>query len=535
MANELIVNVTLGETRVARLENGVVAELYIERARETGILGNIYKGKVVRVLPGMQAAFVEVGLEKTGFLHASNIVVAGEDGAVFPQMPGEEEGEDVLDEEAGGEEEPVAESAVSAEKKAPDGVQRQPRGRRRRSGPHRQIQDLIKEGQEILVQVVKEPISTKGARLTSYVSLPGRYLVYMPTVNQIGVSRRIGDIKERQRLKKLILQHKPKDAGFIVRTASEGVSDAELTTDIEYLMRSGSDIQARAEKAKAPSLVHGELDMVLRVVRDLFTSDIDRLVIDSKAGFDRIRDFVDTFMPQLKERLKLYESEEPIFDRFAIEVEINRAMGTKVWLKSGGYIIIEQTEALTAVDVNTGRFVGRGNVEDTIVKTNLEAVKEIVYQLRLRNLGGLIIIDFIDMERTANRTKVYNALKGALTADRARTNITKISELGLVEMTRKRTREDLRRQLGDPCPYCEGKGYLKSPETICYEIFREISREGRHMQSKQLTVLAHPTVTNTLLDEERKSLEDIEKRLKKRVQVQATADFHLEQFEVAEA
>ncbi len=531
MANELIVNVTLGETRVARLENGVVSELYIERARETGILGNIYKGKVVRVLPGMQAAFVEMGLDRTGFLHVSNIVPEGEDSTTFLPMPGEEDGEtSIIDTEAGDADE--AEEAAEGEKPAAKPADRR---RPRRRGPRYQIQDLVKEGQEILVQVVKEPISTKGARLTSYVSLPGRYLVYMPTVNQIGVSRRIGDIKERQRLKKIIMQHKPKGAGFIVRTASEGVSDAELTADIEYLMRTGSEIQALSEKSKAPSLVHGELDIVLRVVRDLFTTDIDRLVIDSKPEYERIQGFVDTFMPTLKDQLKLYDGEEPIFDRFAIEVEINRAMGTKVWLKSGGYIIIEQTEALTAIDVNTGRFVGRGNVEDTIVKTNLEAVKEVVYQLRLRNIGGLIIIDFIDMDRPANRTKVYNALKSALTADRARTNITKISELGLVEMTRKRTREDLRRQLGDPCPYCEGKGYLKSPETICYEIFREISREARHMQSKQITVLAHPTVTNSLLDEERKALEDVEKRLKKRVQVTAMPDFHLEQFEVAEA
>ncbi|MBI2343043.1 MAG: Rne/Rng family ribonuclease [Deltaproteobacteria bacterium] len=522
MANELIVNVTLGETRVARLENGVVAELYIERARDTGILGNIYKGKVVRVLPGMQAAFVDLGLERTGFLHVANILspdVAGE--SPFPAMTDDE------DETA-----PVLEE--SAEETAPREKPSTRGRRRRRNGGYRQIQDLVKEGEEILVQVVKEPISTKGARLNSYLSLPGRHLVYMPSVDHIGVSRRIGDDKERRRLRALIAQHKPKGAGFIIRTASEGVSDAEIVADIEYLGRIGGKIEKATAQAKAPALVHAELDIILRVVRDLFTTDIDRLVIDSDKEYERIREFVDTFMPSLKKNIQLYTAEEPIFDRFAIEVEINRAMGQKVWLKSGGYIIIEQTEALTAIDVNTGRFVGRGNVEDTILKTNLEAVKEVVYQLRLRNIGGLIILDFIDMDRQADRTKVYNVLKEALESDRARTNITKISELGLVEMTRKRTREDLRRQLGDPCPYCEGKGFLKSPATVCYEIFREIIREARHMEGRQLTVLAHPTVTNALFDEERAALEDVERRIKKRVQVQAVNDFHLEQFEVAE-
>lgn len=529
MANQLIVNVTMGETRIARLENSVVAELYIARTRgESGILGNIYKGKVVRVLPGMQAAFVDIGLERTGFLHVSDALPSSAfEGGSFPPALADDDEAEGEGTEAGGEGE--AEGGETAE-----GTGR-PRGQRRRRTPRDvQIQDVIKEGQEILVQVIKEAIGTKGARLTSYFSLPGRYLVYMPTVDQVGVSRRLGDDKERRRLRDLIHKYKPKGSGFIVRTAAEGVSAREIKSDIQYLMKIGEEIDGRASQAKAPALVHAELDVILRVVRDLFTEDVDRLIIDSEAEHQRIRDFVDTFMPRLKEHVEFYTDAEPIFDHFAIEVEINRAMGQKVWLKSGGYIIVEQTEALTAIDVNTGRFVGRRNVEDTILKTNLEAVREIVYQLRLRNIGGIIILDFIDMEKAANRNKVYQALKDALRHDRAKTTITKISELGLVEMTRKRTREDLRRLLGIPCPYCEGKGFLKGAPTVCYEIFREIAREALQSKEKQLTVLASPSVANLLFDEERAALEHLEKRIAKRIHVTAVPEFHLEQFEVSD-
>lgn len=517
MANELIVNVTLGETRIARLESGVVSEMYIERTRDTGILGNIYKGKVVRVLPGMQAAFVEIGLERTGFLHVSNAI------------PADDFDDEALDAEVAPDAEESDDDAGSDES---DDKPKRPRRGRRKTPRNVNIQDVVKEGQEIIVQVVKEPISSKGARLTSYISLPGRYLVYMPGVNQIGVSRRIGDDKERRRLREIISKNKRDGDGFIVRTASGGVSQRELKSDIEYLTKLGEEIETNGKAAAAPSLVHGELDVILRVVRDLFTEDISKLTIDSQDEFARIKTFVESFMPRLAKRIELYKHPEPIFDHFAIEVEITRAIGQKVWLKSGGYIIIEQTEALTAIDVNTGRFVGRRNVEDTILKTNLEAVREIVYQLRLRNIGGIIILDLIDMETQANRNTVFNALKEALKNDRARTNITKISEIGLVEMTRKRTREDLRRQLGVPCPYCEGKGFLKSPITICYEIFRDILREAPLMKEAQLTVLANPKVANYLFDEERAALEHIEERSGKKVEVTAMPEFHMEQFEV---
>jgi len=504
MPNELIINVTLGETRVARLENGVVTELTIERKREEGVVGNIYKGKIARVMPGMQAAFVDIGLDRTAFLHASDVV------------------KDLAGYEEEGAQKPQALEDVDIPAKS-----------RRGRGP-KQIENLLRDGQEILVQVEKEPLGTKGARVTSHISLPGRFLVYMPTINHVGVSRRIGDYDERMRLKSMIQKLRKGSGGFIVRTVSSGVADNEFADDMAYLTKMWDDVEASASKSKAPSLVHAELDVISRVVRDLFTPDIDRVVVDSKEAHDRICDFVSTFMPKGRNTVKLYDGSEPIFDAFGIEIEITRALGHKVWLKSGGYIIIEQTEALTAIDVNTGRFVGRRNVEDTILKTNLEAVKEIVYQLRLRGIGGIIIIDFIDMERTADRTKVYNALKEALKGDRARTTISKISDLGLVEMTRKRTREDLRRQLTNTCPYCEGKGCLKSPTTICYEIFREIAREAPEMKAKQLVVCCHPSVADVLYDEERAWLGELEERFGRRIQIKSIPDYHVEQFDVME-
>ncbi|MBI2341902.1 MAG: Rne/Rng family ribonuclease [Deltaproteobacteria bacterium] len=487
MANELIVNVTLGETRVARLENGSVAEFYVERVHEADIVGNIYKGKVVRVLPGMQAAFIDIGLERTAFLHVSDIMVP----------------------------EGMLEEIEKAQKKSP-------------------IQDLLKEGKEILVQVEKEPIGTKGARLTSYVSLPGRYLVFMPTVDHIGISHRIEDGNERNRLKDIVNKLKPKGSGFIVRTASEGVSLKELKADVAYLTKLWGEIRERAREARAPSLIHADFDVVLRVIRDMFSADVEKLVVDSRHEFERIRTFVEKFMPKLKNRIFYNDSEDPLFDKYGIEVEITRALGEKVWLKSGGYIIIEQTEALTVVDVNTGKFVGKRDLEDTILRTNLEAVREIVYQLKLRNIGGIIVIDFIDMNKHSNKTKVFNALREALKPDRARTTITKVSELGLVEMTRKRTRDDLRNMLTDPCPYCDGKGYLKSPTSICYDIFREIMREVKKAKGRQITVCANPQIANVLYNEERKFLEDLEKLTKKTIIIKEMADYHQEQFELTE-
>ncbi len=498
MKSELVMNVTPTETRVARLENGAISELLIERSKESGYTGNIYKGKIVRVLPGMQAAFLEVGLERTAFLYVSDIA------------------RDAID---------VA-SLENGEQGRP------PRVRRRGGRGMPQIQDLVKEGQDILVQVARDPIGTKGARLTGHISLPGRYLVYMPTIEHIGVSSRIREDEERYRLRKILDKGRPKRGGLIARTVSEGVSEEELLSDRDYLIKLMEDIRTEAQQQPSPALVHKELDISLRAVRDLFTADIEKVVIDSADEFERIRDFISTFMPRMQNRVDLYEDPEPIFDAFGIEIEISRALGKKVWLKSGGYIIIEQTEALTSIDVNTGKFVGKRNLEDTILKTNLEACKEIAYQLRLRDLGGIIIIDFIDMARPANREKVYQACKEVFREDRSRVTITKITELGLVEMTRKRTRESLGRMMTEPCFYCDERGYLKSKTSVCQEIFRELKREAPDFLDDVVTVLVNPAVGDTLINEEQAGLVDWEQKTHKKLQITVREDYHQEQYEI---
>lgn len=503
MASELVINVTAQETRIALIENGTIAELYIERTREKGIVGNIYKGRVVRVLPGMQAAFVDIGLEKAAFLYVADV------------FDGLDEYESLLDDAKKDDHSVDDHDGVQ-----PDYKELHP------------IEDLLQEGQELLVQVSKEPIGTKGARITAHISLPGRHLVYMPTVEHIGISRRIEEEEERERLREIVGRKKQPGSGYIVRTASEGKSEDEIISDIEYLTKIWDEVVRKKEKATAPSLIHADLDVVPKVVRDIVTDEVRRIVVDSKPDHDRIVQFITTFMPKLKSSVELYDDEEPIFDHYGLEVEISRALGRKVWLKSGGYIIIEQTEALTAIDVNTGRFVGKHNLEDTILKTNLEAVKELAYQLRLRNIGGIIIIDFIDMEKEVNREKVYAALEEALKGDKSKTNILKISELGLVEMTRKRVRESIGRMMCEPCPYCEGRGYVKSKTTVCHEIFRELRREMLDIRGTKVLLTVHPQVADLLYDEERRGLEELEKLFKKRVTVRAKPGFHQEQFEV---
>lgn len=501
MANELVINTTSHETRIALIENGTIAELYIERSRVKGVVGNIYKGKVIRVLPGMQAAFVDIGMEKAAFLYVADVFEAIEDFETF--MDGSDKKENGQDGEGQG------------------------------LNPMHPIEELLQEGQEILVQVSKEPIGTKGARITSHISLPGRHLVYMPTVDHVGISRRIENETERERLKEIVERTKPTAGGFIVRTVSEGKSEDDLQADMLYLTKLWDEVVSKNEKAHAPSLIHSDLDVTQKVVRDILSEDVDRIVVDSKPEYDKVVQFITTFMPKIKYSIELYEDNEPIFDHFGLEVEISRALGRKVWLKSGGYIIIEQTEALTAVDVNTGRYVGKHNLEDTILKTNLEAVKEIAYQLRLRNIGGIIIIDFIDMEKEVNRDKVFAALEEAMKSDKSKTNILKMSELGLVEMTRKRVRESIGRMMCEPCPYCEGLGYIKSKTTVCQEIFRELRREMLDVHGSKVMLSVHPQVADLLYDEERRGLEDLEKRFKKRIVVRAKPGFHQEQFEIS--
>ena len=504
MSTDLIIHVRDYETRVALIENGTVSELYIERAGERSIAGNIYKGRVVRVLPGMQAAFVDIGLDKAAFLYVSDVYDNLEE--IAKMMANSEDANE--DEE----------------------IQLETPGRAWLEEVH--IEDRLQEGQQVLVQVAKEPLGGKGARITSHISIPGRHLVLMPTMDHVGISRRIEDETERLRLRELLLQIRPLNYGFIARTAAEGVESEKIKAEMDFMLRLWQNIQKNSEHSQVPNLLYQELDIILRAVRDLFAQEVDNLIVDSQEEHEKILKFVDTFMPSLKADVKLYDGSEPICDAYGIEMELQRALGKKVWLKSGGYIVIEMTEALTAIDVNTGRYVGKRNLDETILKTNLEAVKEIAYQLRLRNLGGIIIIDFIDMEKEAHREKIFNQLNEALKKDKSKTNILKISELGLIEMTRKRTKESINRGLREPCFYCDGEGYLKSTVTMCYELFREIERDHEILLGRSVMVTAHPDVAHLLYDEERHHLETLEKQLEARIAVKADQNLHIEQYDI---
>ena len=509
MPNELIINARPHETRVALVENGVVVELHIERGTGQELMGNIYRGRVVRVLPGMQAAFVEIGLERTAFLYVSDVYND------FFDI------EKIMLQNNKANEDPYFTESEIPQSGSPHGA-------------FFQIEDLLHEGQTIMVQVAKEPIGTKGARLTSHISIPGRHLVLMPTVNHIGISRRIEDRKERERLRGVIEEMRPSELGFIVRTVSESASKEKLQSEMEFLIKLWANIQVEMEKRSKPELLHKDLSISLRAVRDLFTREVDRLIIDSMDEYESIMEFILAFESRLRYSVELYEGSEPIFDAFGIEMEISRALNNKIWLKSGGYIVIEMTEALTAIDVNTGSYVGKRNPEETILKTNLEAVKEIAYQLRFRNIGGLIVIDFIDMEKKLNRERVFMALKEALKKDKAKSTILHMSDLGLIEMTRKRTRANLNRLLTEPCFYCEGRGTVKSKETICYELFRDLEREyPASEEGENVYVLVNPEIDTVLREDEQESIIDLEKRLKKRITIIAKRDFHVEQYEIS--
>jgi len=506
MASEIVINTSPRETRLALIENGQVAEIHVERKGERGIVGNIYKGRVIKVLPGMQAAFVEIGLPRAAFLYVGDIHQHIHD---LDMMRTEEE-----------DEEPEPE-----ENSIDDGISEQ-------IPIFAPIEDLIREGEDILVQISKEPLGTKGARITSHISIPGRHLVFMPTVDHIGISRRIENEVERQRLKEIISLMKPASCGIIVRTVSENESAEKLQDDLTFLQGTWDRIREKERTVPAPSLIYEDLDLCLRGVRDLFTETVTRLTVDSSEHYHRILDFMDTFMPSLKECVELYEGEEPIFDHFGIEMELNKALGRKVWLKSGGYINIDFTEALVAIDVNTGRYVGKRNLQETILKTNLEAAREIAYQLRLRNIGGIIIVDFIDMDRPADREKVSQALADALRKDKQKTNILKISELGLVQMTRKRTRESLTRTLCEQCPYCEGKGFLKSQTTVGYEILRAITRFISDDNSPHIRVTAHPDIVKLLFEQESDQLEAMQKNNNVTISLNPDPNLYQEQYEI---
>ena len=706
MSNILVINASGQETRVALIEQGTISEYYLERKNEKGIVGNIYKGRVVRVLPGMQAAFVDIGLDKAAFLYVGDIVsdptfpgfseemdikagaVEGDpleaddlpepsdeplpqaaesppsvaEVAAVPEpaqeapppatqepaevatpspepVPAEAAAgaqtaepadivdlhpDDALDDEeedddeeldeadaahAAAEEvlaaeqakasepppggEPAAEAAQqqaatpppeagarglpaeqrpaaregrrgrrrggrgrrrggeSARPEQPKGERRQENGKpwqsqerrggngdkRNGNGKHRaQIQDLLKEGDEVLVQVVKDPIGTKGARITCHISLPGRHLVFMPTVDHVGISRRIENEKERRRLRELVDRYRPPGTGFIVRTVAENEPSEKLTADIKFLLGLWNEVGKKRESMKAPACVHPDLDLILRSIRDLFSDEVEKLVIDDRSEFERVRAFVEQAAPELKERIELYGGEEPIFDEFGIEQELVRAQNRKVWLKSGGYIIIDQTEALVAIDVNSGRYVGKkgagASLEDTITKINCEAAKEIVYQLRLRNIGGIIIIDFIDMDKGANREKVFKTLQEALAVDRAKTNVLKISDIGLVEMTRKRVRESITRLTTEICPTCDGRGHVRSKTTMAYDIMREVQRAAGKHREDQLVVSCHPDVAKLLQGPEREAMRLLMMKLNKSITVRPQPQYHLEQYDL---
>ena len=491
MTLEILVNVAPRETRAALLESGVVQELHIERTSRRGLVSNLYKGRVSRVLPGMQAAFVEIGLERTAFLHAADIAGTRSDDTLL--------------------------GAAGAGFAALEDIRR-----------------LVNAGDDILVQVIKDPIGTKGARLTTFIALPSRYLVYMPRGQAIGVSARIEDENERARLKGVLgeLVDGAGVGGYIIRTAAQGASADHLRADMLYLGKLWEHVRSSSQAASPGSVVHEDLPLSLRVLRDELSRGVSRVLVDSPSEFERMREFAATFMPETAELVELYAGARPLFDLNGVEEEIARALDRKVPLKSGGHLVIDQTESMTTIDVNTGAYVGHRTLEETIFRTNLEAAVSIARQLRLRNLGGIIIIDFIDMRDEPHRRAVLAALERALAGDRAQTHIVSLSPLGLVEMTRKRTRESLEHLLCGPCPSCEGRGFIRTPETICNEIFREIVRQSRQFASRELLILAHQDVVDRLLDEESATLGELETQVGRPIRLQVEALYGLDHYDV---
>jgi ribonuclease G len=528
LSAELLVNVTPRETRVAVIENGMLQETFIERANSRGLVGNIYKGRVCRVLPGMQAAFVDIGLERSAFLHASDIVGAAQD-------PADEKTPDPADTQHIAR--PVKQSFSNE----------QPR-------PMKCITELVHDGQEVLVQVIKEPLGTKGARLTTHVSIPSCYLVFMPGAGTIGVSQRIEEEEERTRLRDLVtdLMRRRTGAnqieagveddaalatalngdGYIVRTAAESASEDLLLADMDFLAKLWASVQERTRGVKAPHRVHEDLPLVMRTLRELTGTEIERARIDSRETMSSLIDFTERFVPEMANNIEHYAGDRPIFDLYGVEDEIQRALERKVQLKSGGHLIIDQTEAMTTVDVNTGAYVGHRNLEETIFKTTLEATHSIARQLRLRNLGGIIIIDFIDMESEDHKRQVLRSLEKSLARDHTKTNISEVSALGLVQMTRKRTRESLEHVLCDPCPTCSGRGSIKSADSVCYEIFREILREARQYDTEKLLVIASQEVIDTLVDDESASFAELEAFIGKPITLQVESLYSREYYDV---
>jgi len=497
MYTDILINATFYENRIALVENGKLREFHLERVSERGLIGNIYLGRVVRVLPGIDAAFVDIGLERTGFLYVDEALY------IFS-----------------------------------DNYRRLPQGHKLRPTPPPSlttspaINEILREGQEILVQIAKEPIGTKGARLTCNITLPCRNLVFMPLTDHIGISRKIEDEVTRQQLRDRIEVLRPPGTGFIIRTVAEHIDNEALEADMEFLLSLWDEILTKVQREPAPCLIYKDLDIILRSVRDFFTEDINELVIDNFEVYEQLMSYAKTFAPQLQDKITHYDSDLPLFERYGVEADINNALDKKVWLRCGGYIIIETTEALTVIDVNTGRYVNASDLSETIFKTNMEAVCEIARQLRLRNLGGIIIIDFIDMDNEQHREELFAAFQEAMRTDKSKVNILKLSEFGLVQMTRKRLSESLMQTMCEPCHYCGGDGFIKSRRTICHEIFRKISRDARKIGGSHVTIKVHPHIAEMLLNEESYTIEQLEQRTGKRFTIIPVPDMHIKRYDV---
>lgn len=496
---EFVVNVEPLETRIAFIEEKRLTELLIDRHESRSVVGNVYKGRVDSIVPGIQAAFIDIGFEKNGFLYVSDI--AGAEGT----------GDFVFEEGTA-----------------------KPRERSRRGKPPA-IESLLKKNQHIMVQVSKDTLGTKGVRLTNYVTLPGRYIVLMPTVKHLGISRKIGSDRERERLRKTLQSIRPPGVGMILRTAGEDKKKADFQDDIKYLTKVWTDVKDKMEEMKGACLLHEDLNPILRVVRDMFTKDVEKLTIDSEVEYKRILDFLDTFAPNLKKRVKLYNAKRPIFDKFNIEREIEKALHRRVFLKSGGHICIDQTEALVAIDVNTGRFTGSKHLEETVLKTNLDAAEEIARQVRLRDLGGIIVIDFIDMQYEKNRKELIRKLQECLKADRAKTTISEISELGMIEMTRKRVKHNLVKALSQPCPYCEGSGMVRSVTTMTFDTIRKLHALFCKSKEKRIILQLHPDVARRLRTENKDLIDDVSKRFDREISIESVSDYHIHDLKVLSA
>ncbi|HBO91403.1 MAG TPA: Rne/Rng family ribonuclease [Acidobacteria bacterium] len=518
MNKEMIISSNSHETMVAILEDDLVTEVFIERERQPGTVGNIYKGRVSKVLPGMQSAFVDIGLERDAFLYVSDVI-----GTPEGLDADDDDHEDSLHDEDSSERTPVNGSAR--------------RGRNQDRIQTAKIEDLLKADQEVLVQVVKEPLGTKGARITSHATMPGRFLVFMPTVDHVGVSRKIESREERSRLRRIVREFREEHSftgGVIIRTAATGRSEEDIVSDLSYFHRVWTDVQGRTESDPAPTVVYHEQSLVSKLLRDLLTKEFTAIRVDDAEEYGRVVSLVDGIMPDLIPVVKHYSKEFPIFEEYGVQDEIQKALQSKVWLKSGGYLVINQTEALVAIDVNTGRYVGKrsGRLEDTIVKTNLEAVKEIVRQFRLRDLGGIIVLDLIDMEERKNRQKVFQAIEQELRKDRAPSKTVQVSDVGLIIVTRKRVKQSLERQLNEPCPYCSGSGAIKSISTICYEILSEIRKIKSDLYGQGVVLRVNPEVARALAEEEKQVLSDLQAALGRKVIIKPDVQLHHEQFDV---